>query len=377
MKKIVTIFIVSMLFLLTNFSTALNANKTIYVDDDGTADYTTIQDAINAADDGDTIYVYPGIYYGLITVNKTLTLTGEDTQTTIIDDEQLGEDTVTLTASNVHISRFTIRNGPRGCGYNAGLKLQNADNCVIDHMVFTDNCWAAEIRESENCVFTDNMIIDNVQGGVHLAFADGAVVKDCVFSGNERRGLQISKGNDQVISYNTFINCGIDMGAQPPPGNTIHCTITDNTVNGKPLVYLEHEQGKIIKDAGQVIINQCKGIIIRKLNIENTSTGISIYKSSFIFVLGNTIMNNFHGIGVGKLFFVTLRNNNIYDNWYNGIGLSGNILTTIYFNKITGNDIGLYVHQSPLVLPFLNNNHDNEECNLYLTPLFLPWTIRL
>ena len=35
---------------------------TIYVDDDGGADYTTIQAAIDAANSGDTVYVYSGIY---------------------------------------------------------------------------------------------------------------------------------------------------------------------------------------------------------------------------------------------------------------------------------------------------------------------------
>jgi len=376
-KRISIIFVCLTLICSTVTFTSANYNDTIYVDDDGTADYTSIQDAIEAADDGDTIHVYPGTYYGLITINKTLTLTGEEAATTIIDGEQLGEDTITVTANDFHISGFTIRNSPRGYGYNSGLKLYHAHNCTIEHMVFTDNCWAAEIRDSENCMFKDNQIIDNVQGGVHLVFADAAVIKDCFFTGSERRGLQIFKGNDQIIMENTFINCGISMGAQPPPGNTIHCTITDNTVNGKPLVYLEQEQGKIINDAGQVILNQCKGIIIRNLDIANTSTGISIYKSSFIFVLGNTVTNNFHGIGVGKSFFVTLRNNKIIDNWYNGIGLSGNILTNIYLNQITGNDIGLYVHQSTLALSFLNRNRDNAECNLYITPMFLPWNIQL
>lgn len=37
-------------------------DKTIYVDDDGNADYTNIQDAIDNANDVDTIFVYNGTY---------------------------------------------------------------------------------------------------------------------------------------------------------------------------------------------------------------------------------------------------------------------------------------------------------------------------
>ena len=64
MKNIVTYLVIQMLILLTlvTFTQALDVNKTIYVDDDGGTDYSTIQDAINAAENGDTIYVYSGKY---------------------------------------------------------------------------------------------------------------------------------------------------------------------------------------------------------------------------------------------------------------------------------------------------------------------------
>jgi parallel beta-helix repeat protein len=378
MRKIIGIVFVCLTLVLSTvgFSTAVN-NDTIYVDDDGDADYANIQDAIDAASDGDTIFVYSGTYYGLIIINKTVTLTGEEKTSTIIDGEQLGEDTITVTAPNFYISGFTIRNGPRGCGYNSGLKVENADNCVIENNVFTDNCWAAEIRSSSHCIFSDNTIIDNEQGGVHLAMSPSTQVTECTFSGNGKEGLAIFQGNDQVISSNTFIDCGIEIGSQPPPGNTIHCTIKDNTVNGKPLVYLESEQGKIIKDAGQVILNQCRGIVVRNLNLSNTSTGISVYKSSFIFILGNTITNNFHGLGIGKSFFVNIKNNKINHNWYNGVSIGSSILCHLSFNEITENNIGLYLHESIVTIPYLNKIHTNYDCNYFINSMFLPWIIQI
>jgi len=384
-KKLVVIIcmlVTASVFPIVTSSLAFDGNI-IYVDDDAPPEWydathvRTIQEGIDAAFEGDTVYVYPGIYYGQIVISATLTLTGEEKTSTIIDGQQLGEDTLTVTAPSVYISGFTIRNGSRGCGYNSGLKVENADNCVIENNIFTDNCWAAEIRSSSHCIFSDSLVIDNEQGGVHLAMSPSTQVTGCTFSGNGKDGLAIFKGNDHLISSNTFIDCGIEIGSQPPPGNTIHCTIRDNTVNGKPLVYLENEKGKIIRDAGQVILNQCRGIVIRNLNLSNTSTGIRVYKSGFIFILGNTITNNFHGIGIGNSFFVNIRNNKINRNWYNGVGIGGSILCRLSFNEITENYIGLYLHESPLTMPYLNRIHSNRNCNFFVSPLFMPWSFQI
>jgi len=379
MRKTIGSLVICLMLVTTAvcFSTAIHTNITIYVDDDGTADYTNIQDAIDAASDGDTIFVYSGIYYGLLTVNKTVILEGEEKTSTIIDGQELGEDTITVTAPEFHISGFTIRNGPHGFGYNSGLKLENADNSVIEHNIFTDNCWAAEIRTSSHCIFSDNTVIDNTQGGLHIALSPSTQVTDCTFTGNSKQGIVVSKENDHLISSNTFIDCGINIGSQPPPGNTIHCTITDNTVNGKPLVYLENEQGVIVEAAGQVILNQCKGIVIRNCDLSNTSKGVSVYKSSYIFILGNIVTYNFHGIGIGNSFFVTIRNNKVNRNWYNGVAIGSSMLCRLSFNEITENDIGLYLHESTLTMYYLNKIHTNSDCNYYIDPLFLPWTFQI
>ena len=80
-------------------SNILFNGKTLYVGGDGPNNYTAIQDAIDAAEDGDTIYVYSGIYYENITVDKTITLQGEDKISTIIDGGETG-DVINIIADN-------------------------------------------------------------------------------------------------------------------------------------------------------------------------------------------------------------------------------------------------------------------------------------
>ena len=47
--------------------------------------YSTIQAAINHANDGDTISVRAGVYYEHVVVNKTVALVGENKETAVID----------------------------------------------------------------------------------------------------------------------------------------------------------------------------------------------------------------------------------------------------------------------------------------------------
>ena len=73
--------------------------------------YATIQEAIDALETlgGHTIRVDAGTYFEHVIVSKSLTLTGEDTVSTVIDGGGTG--TVVLTAaSNVRLTGFTIRN---------------------------------------------------------------------------------------------------------------------------------------------------------------------------------------------------------------------------------------------------------------------------
>ncbi|HDN68793.1 MAG TPA: hypothetical protein ENG23_04360, partial [Methanomicrobia archaeon] len=71
--------------------------KTWYVDDDGGQNFTRIQAAVVAASDGDTIFVYEGYYNEIVTLDKELTVLGENKTTTVIDGNKI-KDVVKITA---------------------------------------------------------------------------------------------------------------------------------------------------------------------------------------------------------------------------------------------------------------------------------------
>ena len=165
-RLILTILIV--LMFLTNimpiFVISEKTNITIYVDDDGTADYSNIQDAIDAAFDGDTVFVYNGFYHENLNINKEICLMGEDNKNTIIDSDNRN-DTISINANNVKISGFKIQHG------YIGIKLAGVGYSDISNNVIYDNTVGISISFNShyNEVYS-NEIIGNKNMGVSVYY---------------------------------------------------------------------------------------------------------------------------------------------------------------------------------------------------------------
>ena len=68
------------------------------IDNNLDAGYESIQESIDNANEGDTIYIRNGIYYETIVINKSITLIGEGEDKTIIDCKKSIDDHVDMGA---------------------------------------------------------------------------------------------------------------------------------------------------------------------------------------------------------------------------------------------------------------------------------------
>jgi parallel beta-helix repeat protein len=129
--------------------------RTWIVDDDGPADFHTIQEAINAASDGDTVYVRAGTYAENVVLNKSLSLIGEDAETTIIDGEyRPGAIGAAVTAEGVTITGFTLRQS------GTGISVRNSST-VISGNILVQNWNGLEVYPDTS----NNLITNNTFGG--------------------------------------------------------------------------------------------------------------------------------------------------------------------------------------------------------------------
>src|SRR4030042_2566389 len=72
-----------------NDSKPLNNGNWFYVGGSGPNNYSRIQDAIDNASNGDTVYVFNGTYYERLAIYSEINLIGENRDNTIIDANDL------------------------------------------------------------------------------------------------------------------------------------------------------------------------------------------------------------------------------------------------------------------------------------------------
>jgi hypothetical protein len=105
--------------------------------------YTAIQEAIDANEtvNGQTIRVDSGTYYENVNIYKSITLVGEDRDSTIIDGKGM-ESVIQIGTSNVSILNFTVRNAGKtwyGQGYPDGCIQENDVTHVdVENSTLTD-----------------------------------------------------------------------------------------------------------------------------------------------------------------------------------------------------------------------------------------------
>jgi parallel beta-helix repeat protein len=192
----------------------LTSGNTIYVDDDNTEGpwdgklehpYQYIQDGVDNAGEGDTIYVFNGTYYENVEINiNFISLIGEDKTTTIIDGGGT-DDVIFLNeyAYGVAIHGFTIQNG------NIGIYSYSNLNKIYNNVIYHNNdngifLWGRFNTISRNHISYNGDADFFLQGGITVSSFNNKILYNN-FS-NNGCGINIYAGLNNLIEKNNFIN---------------------------------------------------------------------------------------------------------------------------------------------------------------------------
>ncbi len=385
---------------LTHFS-----GNTFYVGGTGPNNYSSIQDAINDSEDGDTVFVFDDSspYYENITIDKSINLIGENRDTTEINGSKLDDllDTVNISADNVYINGFNINNN-QGYYYQAainifgdyatvtnckihsnhwiGISLLDSSNSQIFDCELFNNLMAIHLVDSnENEIRTCycygngediilfknsnyNKIINctcigNSYSGIHVQWSTGNQIINCTCN-NGSGGIGLAYAPNSIITGNTLNNNYENFGVGSSILSDFYCNIdTSNTINGKPIYYwVDHHNEQIPSNAGFIGLVSCTNISVKNLQISNNFQGIVIAGSSNCTIEDCNFLNNDgHGVYIISSHDNKITNCSNGNSFFSGIFLSSQSNSNIFLNNtITNNQVcGLW----------LENSVDNNICN--------------
>jgi parallel beta-helix repeat protein len=295
---------------------------TLYVGGGGPGNYTIIQGAIDDADPGDTVYVYGGTYHEHIWIAEAITLTGEDTNATVIDGDWIGK-VILVSANSVSISGFTLTNA--GAGFDDGaVALFDVQDCHITDNNISSNYIGIYVYQSREIAIRGNYISLNYGFGIRLYLSSNATVEGNTIPYNDNGIVSYLSDNITIKGNNVSSNDdGIGVS-----GSDI--TIADNIVSS------------------------------------NFDEGIGFSFSSNVTVTNNTVARNFEGVRTYYLDNVIVNHNMISLNTYHGIHLHTSLNVTIASNDIFDNGWGTYVQSSANTTVTSNTISSSESHGIYL-----------
>jgi parallel beta-helix repeat protein len=343
-KKILLCVGITILFLGTCFTSSVAIDiiinpilfgNTLYVGGSGLGNYTKIQDAIDDANDWDTVFVYNGIYHENIDIEKSIKLIGENRNTTVIDGDNI-DDVVIITADFVNLCDFTIINSGKN-NYDAGLEICSNHNIIFNNS-FHDNKGESFVSggilinsSSHNNIYFNEMY-DNNYDGITLMNSDNNHIHLNTIYNNKRLGITLTNSSDNIIEDNYVYEnfCGICLYPY-----SIRNTVKNNNIYNHPCcgIALKKFSNYNLIQSNLVIDNLGQGITLgpgptsRNIVELNTISGctISPWRLGAAIILDHAFLN-------------TIKKNNIIDN-LRDVSLNSSF-ATLWLNNYWDNYLG-------------------------------------
>ena len=220
-------------------SSPLDRGGMFYVGGTGPNNYSKIQDALDNATDGDTIYVYNGVYNENVIITKKISLIGQDSNMTVISGD--GSKTVVyIEVEWANLSNFSIKNNASSWDTgihihhsNAGIEKVTIYNCTNGIYITADWHYASPDRRYvtiDRCLICNNSVhgIYERLRSYFTGVASNAYYKHCTV--NITDALIQNNGGAGVYLY-TYGYCKYGGGVKVDLITNINdCNISNNGI---------------------------------------------------------------------------------------------------------------------------------------------------
>ncbi len=151
----------SALILTAAISLAVAQAATITVGPEG-CDYSSIQNAVDEANPGDTISVQSGTFRENVVVETTLILRGTDSGSgkPVVDGKGVGS-AIILSADRITLEGFVVKNAGFG---KSGIEVKSDNNYLRNNLVTENKWYGISLSDSNDNVITGNVVSKNKYG---------------------------------------------------------------------------------------------------------------------------------------------------------------------------------------------------------------------
>lgn len=217
---------------LHNLAEALPCRKIIRVPQD----FAIIQSAINAANEGDIVFVDSGVYYENLVLNKSISLLGAGYSETIVDANRTSH-VVTISSSNALVAGFTFQNGGSAIPSFYGVKIDNVNNVTVSDNFVSGNFVGIKLgdkqRGSNDNIVRNNILTKN-RYGIFADHANANLFYGNVVTGNSWNGVEIAWGGNNVLEANSISHnraYGLEIVSSTPSlyNRIFHNNFVNNT----------------------------------------------------------------------------------------------------------------------------------------------------
>ncbi len=323
----------------------------------------SIQQAINAAGDGDTIIVPPGKYLeNLDFLGKDIILQSIDpydpnvVAATIIDGGGVGPAVKFRNGEpfSTVLTGFTIQNGQGGTRenyhYGGGIYITNGSSPTIENNIIMNNRAdygsGISIHDRSRPRIKDNSIYNNSSGeqasAIYVASAQAFVEDNTIFANsNSTSALHCTDSNVNFFGNTIEGHDGrgiyLESGIYELRNNIIEANKTGLYVDDR--------------DVEVVIANN---IIENNYGDHYHGGGINLFRASVAQITGNSLRNNRAGSD-SRLY----RGGAIYIN--NSSGLQANIEDNLIEHNIAADGAGIYISSGKGMINIADNEIKNNE----------------
>ena len=231
------------------------SSKSIAVPDD----YATIQYAIDAAHDGDTVFVRKGVYHENLKINNSISLTGEESSATIID-------------------------GNLSEGFRIPVKILH-DKVAISGFTLSDSWAGIQVNQASECDISGNRMT-NVQYGIILSSASGNSITANVIDSVKTNGygIEASHASNNNIKGNQITSASIGIAIRDQLLSPTSVVFSKNNNISENII-------ANIKEYAIMLQFTSDNVLIGN-NISNSGIGVSLLETDNNLIYHNNFIGN-------------------------------------------------------------------------------------